>query len=459
MRGLFAKIFVTFFLTVVLLGVLLEITAVRTEMRRVDEVFRPLAERLAPQVADDYDQRGADALAADLRRLPVAAALLDEQAQPIGVVSDPIRAQLSDVQSLVADAPEPLSRFVAWKNLAVVPVTAASGRRYYFAFVIPHERWMAILNTLDQYPAVRLSLVGLVAGLICFLLARHITRPLVDLRATARRMAEGHLEARAGAAIARRHDEIGSLGRDFDVMADRLNALVTSQSRLFADVSHELRSPLGRLTVAAGLIRQHLEDVPVDRRPLVVADLERIEREASRLDALIGQALTLARVESGVEAGPRQAFDLTNLVQEVAADGDYEARASGRRVVMREAEPCTMVGVADLVRSAVENVVRNAIRYTHPGTTVEVSLQRIERDRSTWASLRVKDHGPGIATDVGELFKPIRRGEPPADRRPEGAGLGLAIVSRVVETHGGTVRADNIPSSGLDVEIVLPLRL
>lgn len=456
MRGLFAKIFVTFFLTVVLLGVLLEISAVRTEMRRVNEVFRPLAERLAPQIADDYEQRGAQALAADLRGLPVAAALLDEHAQPIGDVPDRIAAELPTVRSLVAGSREPLSQFVAWQNVAIVPVTAASGRRYLFASVIPHERWMAILNTLDQYPALRLSLVGLVAGVVCFLLARHITRPLVDLRVTAGRMADGHLEARAGAAFAARHDEIGALGRDFDVMADRLDALVASQHRLFADVSHELRSPLGRLTVALGLVRQHLADLPADRRTLVANDLDRIELETTRLDALIGQSLTLARIESG-EAGRREPFDLLGVVQDVVADGDYEARATGRRVVMLAAEPCTIVGVADLVRSAVENVVRNAIRYTSPGTSVDVSLERVDRDRTPWARLRVHDRGPGISSDLlAEMFKPFRRGDPPAAGRPEGAGLGLAIVRRVVETHGGTVRADNVAGGGLEVEIVLP---
>jgi two-component system sensor histidine kinase CpxA len=463
MRSLFVKIFLAFFATVVLLGVLLELTAVRTELRRVNEVFRPIAERAAPRLADAYEQRGVEALSDELRRLPAAAALANDRGEAIGLMPASLAPAFEVLRKLPADPGERPSGFVAWRSFAVQPATSASGRHYYAVFQLPHERWSAILNTLDQYPAVRLTMVGLVAGVTCLLLARHITRPLVELRATAGRMADGHLDARAGFAVTNRRDEIGALGRDFDVMADRLGALVDSQRQLLADVSHELRSPLARLTVALGLARQHAVGSVADPRDraILASDLDRIELEAARLDRLIGQSLTLARLDTGVEAGPHETFDLTNLVQQVAADGDYEARATGRRVSMSIADPCVVSGVADLVRSAVENVVRNAIKHTAPDTTVDLTLRRVKLPHGTLAaSVQVRDHGPGIEdAALAVVFLPFRRGPARTGSATSSSGLGLAIVDRVIRLHGGAVSAVNAAGGGLLVEITLPVRL
>jgi signal transduction histidine kinase len=456
-RSLFAKIFLSFFLAVVLLGVLLEITAVRTEMRRVNTVFRPLAEELAPRLAAAYESRGADALASELERVPVGAALLDDHAEPLSVVPESLAPTVTAARGILGRSTEALSGFVAGRDFALQPAQGPSGRHYVFVFRLPHERWAAVLNTLDEYPALRLSIVGLVAGIICFLLARHITGPLVQLRKAAGRMAEGQLDARAGEAFKTRRDEIGALGRDFDVMADRVSTLVASDRQLFADVSHELRSPLARLTVAAGLARRHASETGAAPEALA-ADLDRIEHEANRIDQLLGQSLTLARIDSGVDAGPREVFDLTNLVQQVAADADYEARASDRRVAMGQADACHMSGVAELVRSAIENVVRNAVRHTAPGTTVEVDLERAGPSRPAVAYIQVRDHGPGIPpAQLADVFLPFRRGEARGGERSAGAGLGLAIADRVVKMHGGSIRAVNTAGGGLGVEITLAL--
>jgi len=458
MRSLFVKIFVSFFATVVLLGLLLELTAMRTELRRVNEVFRPLAERTAPRLADAYEQRGAEGLAIEVRRLPLAAALADERGEPLGPIPETLAPALDVLRELSKDSAERPSEFVASRSFAIQPVSASSGRLYFVVFQLPHERWSAILNTLDEHPAIRLSAVGLVAGLVCFVLARHVTKPLLELRAAAGRMAEGQLDARAGARFAKRHDEIGALGRDFDVMADRLEALVSSQRRMLADVSHELRSPLARLAVALGLARQHTAGHAEDSASLA-ADLARIEVETQRLDRLIGQSLTLARLDTGVEAGPRETFDLTNLVQEIAADGDYEARAKDARVAMMSADPCAMTGIADLVRSAIENVVRNGVRYTAPGTAVEVELRRVApADGKPTARLQIRDHGPGIDNAVlASVFLPFRRGSDGSGPSMTSSGLGLAIADRVIRLHGGTISAVNPADGGLVVEMTLPI--
>jgi two-component system sensor histidine kinase CpxA len=288
-------------------------------------------------------------------------------------------------------------------------------------------------------------LVFSVAGMIfCYFISRYLTKPLHMLGQAAANIAEGHLDTRVDPSLKNRTDEIADLARDFDRMAERIEALITGQRRLLGDVSHELRSPLSRLMVALSLVKQG----PAEE---VTENLERIALEARRLDTLIGQLLALTRIDSGVDRGSPAVFDLTNLVQEVASDGDFEARARNRSVVIKDAAGCSLSGYEELLRSAVENVVRNAIRHTAEGTAVEIALQ-VSNSR---ALLRVRDHGPGVPESmVTEIFLPFRR---VTNGNPEGAGLGLAIAERAVNVHRGTIRAMNASPSGLIVEIDLPL--
>lgn len=286
-----------------------------------------------------------------------------------------------------------------------------------------------------------------ISGLICVLLARHITEPLVELRRGAETIALGNLTARVPAALRHRRDEIGDLGRDFDRMAERLESLVEGHKRLLGDVSHELRSPLARLTVALGLARRaHAEEMP--------ELLDRIAFEARRVDRLIGQLLTLARIESGSHMAAASPLDLTALVHEVVSDADFEARAQSRRAAVTAFEECTISGVEELLRSAVENVVRNGVRFTGEGTAVDVSIRR-ERDR---AVIRVRDRGPGVPdTMLPEIFLPFRRAQTRPGTRSDGSGLGLAIAHRAVAANGGTIGAMNAADGGLIVDIEVPL--
>ena len=177
----------------------------------------------------------------------------------------------------------------------------------------------------------------------------------------------------------------------------------------------------------------------------------RIGLEAERLDKLIGQLLTLTRIDSGVDSNLRETFDLANLVQEVAADGDFEARAQNRSVRFTGAESCAMSGVAELIRSAIENVVRNAVRHTAPGTSVEVTIER----QKAMALLRVRDHGPGVPEEMlRDIFLPFHRAQPSANGN---SGLGLAIADRAVRMHNGTIQAYNAREGGLVIDIKLPL--
>jgi two-component system sensor histidine kinase CpxA len=195
--------------------------------------------------------------------------------------------------------------------------------------------------------------------------------------------------------------------------------------------------------VALSLVKQGPADESSD-------NLDRIATEAQRLDTLIGQLLTITRIDSGVDRGAPAPFDLTNLVQEVASDGNFEARARNRGVVVTEAAEYTVVGYEELLRSALENVVRNAIRHTAQGTSVELSL----RTTRSLAQIDVRDHGPGVPEHLlGEIFQPFRR----ATTDPNGAGLGLAIAERAVKVHRGAIRARNAAGGGLLVEIEIPV--
>jgi signal transduction histidine kinase len=296
---------------------------------------------------------------------------------------------------------------------------------------------------------VRLSLHDLmlfsVTGVVfCYLISRYLTKPLSKLGEAAAKIAEGRLETRVDSSLTRRRDEIADLARNFDRMAERIEALITGQRRLLGDVSHELRSPLSRLIVALGLAKQGPPEEAVE-------NLERIGLEARRLDTLIGQLLALTRIDSGLDRESPAPFDLTDLVQEVANDGEFEARARNRSVVIQHADACRVNGFEDLLRSAVENVVRNAIRHTAEGTAVEISLHVAD----SRALLRVKDLGAGVPENMlSEIFLPFGR---VANGNPDGAGLGLAIAERAVTVHEGTIRALNAPKGGLIVEIDLPL--
>jgi len=304
---------------------------------------------------------------------------------------------------------------------------------------------------------LRLAILALVVGALSFWLARYLSAPVGSLRRATQRLSAGDLSARVGRPVDRRSDEIGGLARDFDEMAERLESLLGSQRRLLRDVSHELRSPLARLRVALELAR--------DRAGKAAGDpLDRIDREAGRLDTLIGQLLLLERLETGEPETEVINFDLTALLSEVVDDASFEAAPAGREVRLgsyppcpmlgHPYPPCPMLGHPSLMRSAFDNVIRNAIRHTPEGSEVEIELQ-VEGNN---ASVSIRDHGEGVPDGHLEtLFEPFARVAGARERTTGGAGLGLAITRRAVEIHGGTVTASNHSDGGLEVVIHLPV--
>ena len=301
-----------------------------------------------------------------------------------------------------------------------------------------------------EIPGLGITIAVISSGLVCYLLAWSMTSPVARLRQAAQRLAAGDLTARAGAPLASRRDELAQLMRDFDRMAERIEQLMEAQSRLLKDVSHELRSPLARLSVALGLARQRAT-------PEAESALDRIELEADRLNQLIQRLLTISRLEAGAEGIRKTSLDLRDLVDTIARDAEYEAPARSCAVESDPEDEYMVQANPELLRSAIENVVRNATRYSAEGTAVEISLERQKAAAGDEIIIRVRDSGPGVPPeDLEKIFEPFYRIDNARNRQTGGAGLGLSIADRAVRLHGGRVRASNRAGGGLEVEIRIP---
>jgi two-component system sensor histidine kinase CpxA len=287
--------------------------------------------------------------------------------------------------------------------------------------------------------------IALVAALLTsLLLARYVSSPIVRLQKASRSLAAGALETRVGAPFTRRRDEVGTLARDFDAMAERIQELVTAKETLLRDVSHEFRSPLARIRMALALAERRAGEAS---RP----DLKRIEREAERLDALVGQVMTLTRLRA-TDAPRRDVVRLDTLVGEVVDDARFEyPDASLQYTADGEV---SLRGDADGLKSAIENVVRNAMIYGDRTKPIEV---RVDQDGAQ-ARVRVLDRGPGVPdAELDRIFEPFYRTDKSRDHRQDGQGIGLAITARVTELHRGKVTARNRAEGGLEITIELPL--
>ncbi len=293
-----------------------------------------------------------------------------------------------------------------------------------------------------------MRLVPILAGILACLgasalLAWYLSKPIRVLRGAFESTAGGKLDTRVAQLMGNRRDEIADLGRDFDRMAQRLESLISAQRRLLHDVSHELRSPLARLQVAIGLARQSPQKMETT--------LARVEREATRLDELVGELLTLSRLESGTADAGRERVDVADLLAAIAEDAEYEAQANGREVSYEAESPVFLDAHAESLHRAFENVVRNALKFTGEGGIVDISLRAVPGG----CSVSVCDRGPGVpGHELEAIFEPFYRSG--NDRSTAGTGLGLAIANRAVLAHGGRISASNRPGGGLCVEIFLP---
>ncbi|MEO8575022.1 MAG: ATP-binding protein [Pyrinomonadaceae bacterium] len=339
--------------------------------------------------------------------------------------SDAVELELSSTDTALTARSFKLSNgdeytlVIRWDRLRPVPFFGESQLRYI--------RYLALL---------------LAALLVCYALARYLSSPIQKIRRATQKLAAGELGTRVGDGVGNRRDELAVLAKDFDVMAERIESLITSQKRLSRDVSHELRSPLARMNVALEIAKQKSNG---EASPL----LDRIEAESNRLNEMISRLLTLSRLETGSQDFERSEIDLTALVEQTVSDADFEATAVGKSVRITHADICNIIGSDELVSSAVENVLRNAVRYTRNGSAVEVSLKS-ENGRAT---VSVRDHGGGVPEDeLQNLFRPFYRVGEARDRSTGGTGLGLAIAEQAIKAHKGSMNAKNT-GDGLLVEM------
>ena len=318
--------------------------------------------------------------------------------------------------------------------------------------LVPDFQAVTLNRVLSRPRVIALPVVvaAIISGLVCFLLAGYLTRPIRRLSSATQQFAAGNLSLRVASTMGKRRDEVADLAHDFDDMAERLQALIGSQKQLLSDVSHELRSPLARLQVALGLARQREQHQSN-------AELDRIEREAEHLNDLIGQLLSLTRLESGKQLSHSEPVDIATLLEEVAENADFEAHAVNRQVRIINSASATIEANEALLRSAFENIVRNAVRYTDESTSVDITLQH-DPEQTGWLVIHVRDHGTGVPNEMlTRLFEPFVRVGDARDRESGGYGLGLAIAERAIHLHGGVISASNEPSGGLNVHIRLPL--
>lgn len=356
-------------------------------------------------------------------------------------ITQQARPALHPRQSNPASEGRPPEEVVRWAR-------GADGKEYQLRFDIdgmrndsrPDMRRRKFLNI----PEPMFIFAGSVGLLFSLLLAWNLTRPMRQLCEGFSRVAEGDLSVRLFPVMRKRHDEISNVAEAFDAMVERLDTLVRAREELLHDISHELRSPLARLQLATGLARQTPESVN--------SSLDRIDEEARRLDKMIGELLTLSRAEH--ESIPdEQYFDLTGLLQAVITDVRYEAQIPGVQVTLQVDDQAdyTVRGNAELIRRGVENVLRNALRFSLPGQQIEVDL----RAEQQWLAIRVRDQGPGVEEEkLSSIFDPFVRVNSPL--MGKGYGLGLAIVRKVVLAHHGEVEARNRPEGGLELTLRLP---
>jgi two-component system OmpR family sensor kinase len=314
--------------------------------------------------------------------------------------------------------------------------------------VVPHAP-----SLLRRVPAHLLVLDFLALSLFSVVIALYLARPIRRLSTGMARVADGDLDVRVAKELGGRRDEMGDLAHSFDHMADRLQRLLQARERLLHDVSHEFRSPLTRIRLAAELARQYPERC--------ASSLDRITNDAERLGQMVNELLTLSRAQFA-ESKTESYFDVADLLAEVVSDVRFEAEAANITLnvivpeQLRDRTELILNGNPDLLRKAIENVLRNAVQFSGSGQSVALSLS-CPQDAPNSLQIEIADHGPGVAPDALErIFEPFERLEQSSNR--SGFGLGLAIARSAVQAHRGSIWATNRPGGGLIVTLRLPLQ-
>lgn len=450
MRSLFLKIFLSFWVATALFLVLAILTTVAMRPTREISSVEVLQSKFLGESVQAYQSGGAEKLRDYLRNLRdtqhVRAVLFDEHGALVGHIVPTWFTETWQGKRSTADS--------VWGRMSPhfeMLKSSMDSNGHHYVLVIELPPGQHVFGP-GGIPGLGILIAVLSSGLVCYFLSRFLTSPILRLRKAAQKLAGGDLSARAGSSALRGKDEMSQLVRDFDMMAEQIEKLINAQSRLLKDISHELRSPLARLVVALELARQRTG-------PEAQSVLERIELESNRMNELIGSLTTIARLESGNTNARKVPVQLEEILEEIARDAAFEAQGRNCQVEAEVLDELPVLGDPTLLHSAIENVVRNATRYTRDGSTVNIRAERVDGWSGPEASIRVSDCGPGVPEpDLEKIFRPFYRIDDARVRSTGGVGLGLAITDQAVRLHGGSVKASNLKEGGLMVEIRLPLQ-
>ncbi len=298
-----------------------------------------------------------------------------------------------------------------------------------------------------EYPGIFIIFMTSLSVGLCYLFVRGLLNPIAQLRHASKRMATGEMGVRVGNA-SRRLDEIGQLGRDFNYMSEQVESLLTSQKRLLADISHELRSPLTRLQLSIGIaLQQNESDISAN----MLAALERIEKEALQIEDMIAQVLLLSRLDNQQPIQDLQSVSLEQVMTPIIADAQFEAEQKNKALLYQADENISLLADPELLSRAIENILRNAIHYSNHLIQVSVSVQD---KHIVWM---IEDDGNGIEeSQLDRIFEAFYRESTARDRNSGGVGLGLAIAQHAIGKHQGFIQASNKPQGGLFVKIGIP---
>jgi two-component system sensor histidine kinase CpxA len=453
MHSLYWRIFLSFWAALALILVGTVTVAVNATAHRTD---RPWIQRsqLYAQAARAFESGGAPALESWLQSLPADPFGRTFIVGPDGreMLGRPLPHSLSAPSESAGGNSTAVSGAIAPIGGALVLVAPGGGS--YHVVVGPVRDSPRLFGELEL-PGVPIALlaIALIASAgVCYLLARYLAAPVDRLRLATRQMAAGDLDVRVLPALRGRQDDLGLLAADLDAMAQRLRQLLEAKQQLLRDVSHELRSPLTRLQLALSLARRAHGG---EERYLA-----RIACEADRLEQLIARTLKLVRLEQPANALIEQrSVEVGELLRYIASDVAIEADARGCLVNVQAAERLLVCGDPELLRSAFENVIRNAVRFSPGGGVVVVSARRVAHAQlGDTVEVAVHDSGPGVPDkDLGLIFEPFYRVDAAREHRDTaGEGLGLAIAARALAVHGGAISAQNVPGGGLAVVVTLP---
>lgn len=441
---LFWKFFIFFFVAMTLTVVMSTVLAFRVSQQAADQLDIENREQIINDAAEALALGGESSLRAWLANHPRPAPgfvlyISDEQGRDLldREMPEPVRDLLVRSAKRPENVPSNVRRLRLTANLI-----GDNGQVYPLAFMRASPTILGILG----WPGTQFSVLTsaiIAAAITALLLARYLSSPIVKLQEASRSLAAGALETRVGGPFNRRGDEVGTLARDFDAMAEKLQALIMDKEALLRDISHELRSPLARMRVGLALAQRKAGPEPG-------RDLERLEQEIEKLDDLVGQIMTLARLRTQTSV-QRDPVDVCELVGDVVDNARYEHPAA--KIAFSRGDVGQVQADADELYSAVENVVRNALNHSDEGASVEIEV----READGRVAVTVADRGPGVPDDaLDKIFEPFYQADNSRDHQRGGQGLGLSITASVIERHGGRVSARNRDAGGLEIRLEIP---